>query len=251
MVCLEGGAFLRGQLCGVCAGGLRARGGAFCGRCSREFSGNVAVSAVCARCLARAPAFKCAVAPFLFRGALREVVHQLKYGGKRYLSFTLAGWMAQGFADERLRAPPPGVLVPVPLHWRRRLSRGFNQAELLARALERLHAGKLREHGAPVREPRAVVDEVDEVDGLYGAGLRVENLLVRVRATGTQTELGRGERWRNLRGAFAVRRRGMVRGRHVLLVDDVLTTGATLDACARELLLAGAASVRALVVARG
>jgi len=79
----------------------------------------------------------------------------------------------------------------------------------------------------------------------------VEGLLRRVRHTGTQTVLSRGERLGNLREAFALGRGAAVEGRHVLLVDDVLTTGATLDACARTLLSAGAASVRALSVARG
>lgn len=188
-------------------------------RCSR---------ARCADCLGRPPAFECAVAPVLLRGVAREVVHQFKYLKKTHLRFTLARWMAQALEDPRLREPVPDVWVPVPLHWSRRLWRGFNQAELLAEALR---DGCASRPGGPI--------------------LRVEELLGRVRGTGTQTVLRREEREENLRGAFSVRRWKRVEGLHVVLVDDVLTTGSTLDACARTLLLAGAASVRALAAARG
>ena len=162
-------------------------------------------------------------------------MHQFKYEGKRHLRFILAGWMAEGLGDPRLRAPPPEVLVPVPLHWSRQFARGFNQAELLAHALAELSPG-LRPYERAHSE-RAL-------------RLPVERMLRRVRDTGTQTVLSRGERLGNLRGAFALGRGALgrgagVSGRHVLLVDDVLTTGATLDACARVLLSAGAASVTA------
>jgi predicted amidophosphoribosyltransferase len=75
------------------------------------------------------------VAPVQMRGVVREAVHQFKYLRKTYLRFTLAGWMAAGLADPRLCSPAPDVLTSVPLHWSRRLTRGFNQAELLVETL--------------------------------------------------------------------------------------------------------------------
>jgi ComF family protein len=154
---------------------------------------------------------------------VREVVHQLKYEGKRYLRHIVCDWMQEGLLDSRLRDPLADVLVPVPLHWWKHRLRGFNQAEELATELSGSH------------------------------GLRMVGALRRVRSTGTQTRLAREERRANVRGAFSTRREceRQIQGRHVLLVDDVLTTGATLDACAGALLRGGAASVRALTAARG
>jgi len=108
------------------------------------------------------------------------------------------------------------VVVPVPLHWRRRRQRGFNQAEALVRSL----------------------------------GQPWQDALRRRRSTRSQTDLQAAQRHRNVRDAFVLRRRASVSGRLVLLVDDVATTGATLEACARVLRAAGAREVRALTVAR-
>jgi len=108
------------------------------------------------------------------------------------------------------------MVVPVPLHWRRRRQRGFNQAEALARAL----------------------------------GLPWRNALRRTRRTPSQTDLPAAQRHANVRNAFALRRRASVSGRSILLTDDVATTGATLEACATVLRAAGAREVRALTVAR-
>jgi ComF family protein len=135
----------------------------------------------------------------------------------------VGGRLAAPLAAE-LAAAPAGwdLVVPVPLHWRRRLARGYNQAAAIARPL----ACRL--------------------------GLPAAEALARCRPTPPQTALPRPARRHNPRGAFAVpaRHRRRLAGRRVLLVDDVVTTGATLDAAARALLAAGAAEVHAVAVAR-
>ena len=151
---------------------------------------------------------------------VRELIHRFKYQGHFYLRHQLAAWMAEGLADARLRHPPAEALVPVPLHAARQREREFNQAEVLAREVS------------------------------ARAGLPVENLLRRTRYTSTQTQLDRDERMENLRGAFCLRQHAEVSGRHLLLIDDVFTTGSTVEECARVLLESGAASVRVLTVAR-
>ncbi len=147
------------------------------------------------------------------KASLRAIVHALKYGGRRRVAGPLA---------ERLAAAGAGILdgadvvVPVPLHRARQRARGFNQAAELAQRL----------------------------------GVPVAHLLRRVRATPSQTDLPAARRHANVRGAFALARGASPRGATVVLVDDVETTGATLEACARVLRDAGAKEVRALTAAR-
>jgi ComF family protein len=136
-----------------------------------------------------------------------------KYDGRRSLAAPLRRLM-----QERGAAVLAGAdcVVPVPLHWRRRWRRGFNQALELS----------------------------------HGLGLPVLRALRRHENTRTQTDLPASARQRNVRDAFAFRRRVPIAGRRVVLVDDVSTTGATLEACARVLMAAGAAEVRTLTAAR-
>jgi ComF family protein len=165
----------------------------------------------------------------LYTGTLRALILQLKFRGRERLGERLGERMAVTWraAAEAGVAEPP-VLVPVPLHTSRQWQRGFNQAELLARGLARQLA---RERGGPA--------------------LRVERHgLRRIRATPPQTGLTLRARHENVRGVFDVPAPEKVRDRVVVVVDDVMTTGATLSACAAALKDAGAARVLALTLAR-
>lgn len=167
-------------------------------------------------------------APWSYDGPLGRAVVSLKFTG----ALALAGPLGRLLAEEpRLRGDARGLAhelaVPVPLHWRRRLARGFDQSEELARwAID--HA--LRIHGAAPRLAPRVVR--------------------RLRPTLPQTELDARERERNVEAAFRVVRPERVRGRRIVVIDDVTTTGATAKACAAALLAAGAASVDCVALLR-
>jgi len=153
-------------------------------------------------------------------GQVRAAVIGFKFGQQYHQRPRLVRWLHAGF--ERFAAGEEwDALVPVPLHPLRRRERGFNQAEELARGLGQR------------------------------TGLPVRNALRRAVATRQQTTLTRAQRWTNTRKAFAPRTRAVIAGQRLLLIDDVLTTGATTESCARELKLAGAAEVAVLCVARG
>ena len=208
------------HLCPACAAEAAQVTAPFCQQCSQPFSGDITGAFTCSNCDGRTFHFRCAVARYRGTGVVKEFIHRFKYQGHFYLRHQLADWMHEGFADERLQFPPPEALVPVPLHPARRREREFNQAEVLARLLgER-------------------------------TGLAMSDSLVRIRYTTTQTRLNREQRMENLRGAFVVRQSRPVTARHLLLIDDVLTTGSTVEECSRVLLEAGAASVRVLTAAR-
>jgi ComF family protein len=155
-----------------------------------------------------------------FEGVAREAVHALKFGGRRALASPLGDLIAEMDAAG-LGFGVPDLLAPVPLHPRRERERGFNQALLLARRV-----------GRAWRVPVCA------------------DVLERTLSTRPQTELTAEARRKNVRGAFALRRPERVTGRHVVLIDDVLTTGSTATVCARCLVAGGASTVGVLTVAR-
>jgi competence protein ComFC len=192
----------------------------FCAKCSEPFAGAITQTFSCANCEHRVLHFDCAVAAYRSRGPVRNVLHQFKYGKQRHLRYPIAQWLGESLDDPRLRGRHFDLVVPVPLHPARERERGFNQAALLA---ERLAAS---------------------------AAIPLRPALERIRYTTTQTAYDRAERMENLHGAFRLRKNEDVRELHVLLIDDVLTTGSTLSECARILRAAGAVSVHAATAAR-
>lgn len=165
--------------------------------------------------------FEFATAAYRTRGVVRDLIHQFKYNRQLHLRHLLGRMLTEGFRDPRLSDLQPSVIVPVPLHPARKREREFNQAEVLAEL-----AGRR-------------------------LGLPVEDCLRRTRYTKTQTHFHREERFGNLRGAFAPHPGPRMEGKVVALVDDVLTTGSTADACASVLREMGASAVVVIAVARG
>jgi ComF family protein len=198
--------------------------GPLCEVCGNRLVPYALQGQVCIHCEESGPSFEHATAFGEYAGALRGLVHLLKYqsvrSAARPLGISLAGTIREMFSE----CDGPFLLVPVPLHRERRSTRGFNQSQLIAKVAMR----ELRDL------PIAFASKV----------------LVRTRSTESQTGYTREQRRANLRGAFKVPDRARVKGCKILLVDDVLTTGATADECARILLRAGAKQVLVATVAR-
>ncbi|MGF1606511.1 MAG: ComF family protein [Rhodothalassiaceae bacterium] len=194
-------------VCGECFAGLTPITGSICARCGLPFELAQPDGSVCAACLARPPRYPCARAAFVYAAVSRDLILAFKRGDRTDLAPVLATHLA------RVAAPllgPDTVIVPVPLHRSRLRRRRYNQAVLLGRIL----AARCRRD--------------------FAAGA-----LIRKRATPSQGGLNPSQRRRNVAGAFAVRQPRRVAGRPVVLVDDVLTTGATANACARALMRGG------------
>jgi len=186
-----------------------------CRRCGLELERTVEL---CGRCTTRLPKFTAAWPGYAYRGQLERLIQRFKFHGDLAAGRVLARLLAGRLAS--MAAPRPDLMVPVPLHPRRRLRRGFNQAALLARDL-----------------------------GAHLGGLPWLEVLQRRRSTRAQSDLPAERRRGNVRGAFEIDR--LPSGaRYIALVDDVMTTGSTLDECARVLLRSGVDRVDVWVVAR-
>jgi ComF family protein len=211
---------LRSPVCAACWRSVHGIVAPLCVRCGDALPSWRAPGPYCARCRRRPPGIDLARSAGRYEGALREILHVFKYEKRRPLAVPLAKLMRDAGRDVLAGAD---AVVPVPLHPRRAWSRGFNQADDLAREL----------------------------------GLPVWRVLRRVRHGPPQAGLPAARRAGNVREAFGLRAivgvrrtRSLLRNRRVVLIDDVMTTGATLEACSRVLRLGGANSVRALTVAR-
>lgn len=207
-----------GSLCAACFQKFTFVTPPCCDHCGIPFEGAVIDDLVCGACLRDKPAFDRARAVFIYSADSRALILKLKHGDRTDAATHLARWLQRSGAELLSRCD---VIVPVPLHRWRLFMRTYNQAALLANALGRL-AGK----------PVAV------------------DVLRRIKATPPQGKLDRTARRRNVARAFAVASATKIEKRRVLLIDDVLTTGATADACARCLFDAGAVAVDVLVLAR-
>ena len=192
----------------------------FCPRLGIPFVYDPGPELLSMEAIASPPAYARARAAVRYDDVAKTLVHALKYQDRTDLAPAMGRWMARA-GEELLNEAD--WLIPVPLHWRRAWHRRYNQSGALARAIERQSGVKVR-----------------------------GELLRRVRATEQQVGLSRPQRASNVQGAFKVSadRQSEVQGRRVVLIDDVLTSGATVDACARALLRAKAATVDVLVFAR-
>jgi len=205
-------------LCAACWSKLSCIAPPYCERLGIPFPYDPGPGVVSIEAIADPPAYRRARAAVRYGDVASILVHALKYGDRLDLAPLMGRWMANA---GRALVADTDAIVPVPLHWRRHWARRFNQAEALA--------------GMIAKETGAAV---------------AHSALKRVKSTPQQVGLSRSERALNVQGAFRVPSEGEVAGRRLLLVDDVLTTGSTLDACARTLLRAGAGQVDVLVFAR-
>ncbi len=207
------------HICPTCRDQLPLVTSPLCPLCGIPFIG-IGNDHRCGKCLSNPPHFDAARAHFLYEGSIRDLIHSFKYNRLTHLRSPLALMTLEGI-HTFLTAQDIHLIVPVPLHRSRLRQRGFNQAVLLGRVIA-------RDLSLPM----------------------VPDALIRTRQTEPQIELSAAERRVNVKGAFSVKKTECIAGKRVLLLDDVMTTGSTMDECAKELKKAGATTVIAVTVAR-
>jgi ComF family protein len=207
------------HICPTCRERLPLVSSPLCSICGIPFTGTGGDHR-CGTCLTHPPHFDTARARYLYEGPIRDLIHSFKYNQLTHLRYPLALLTLEGVngcvPDHDLH-----LIVPVPLHRSRLRQRGFNQAALLGSVLSRRLALPM-----------------------------LPDALVRTRPTEPQITLSAAERRVNVKGAFTVNRPDRIAGKRILLLDDVMTTGSTMDECAKELKKAGAAVVIAATIAR-
>lgn len=190
-----------------------------CSKCGGKMFGESVESLVCEKCRSKTVYYDAGYSAYIYAAALRELIHLFKYAKRRYLQSFLGGLMLD-YLREHAEMSQYNAIVPVPLHWWRYCWRGFNQAADLARPLS-------KQFRIPI----------------------LKRSLRRVRYTRPQVGLSPDERKSNIRNAFKVSRPAKIAGKNLLLIDDVITSGATLNECARMLKGAGASGVTILTLA--
>jgi ComF family protein len=215
-------------LCPNCSGGFLPVEPPICIKCGMTFKSREGEDHLCGECITTPKRFRIARAPGIYDQALMEMIHYLKYNGKIQLAGPLGALLCTSFISQ-WDTNTIDLIVPVPLHIKRFRSRGFNQSFLLIKDWLRI---------AEVLNVNISHVQIDK------------HVLVRNRWTDPQTGLGRKKRILNIKNAFNITDPKKVAGKRILLVDDVYTTGTTVNECAKVLLKSGAQYVDVLTLAR-
>ena len=206
------------SVCGHCIGLIKRNPSPYCVRCGRSVD---MAGCACDDCLKNTPAFSKAYSAFLYEGTLKELILQFKYNGKLALSGDLSGFLSDFLYDNPDILEGIDAITFVPIGIDRMIKRGFNQSKILAKHLSDSY------------------------------GIPLMDCIEKAHSTKHQNELSRSERLSNLKDAFRAKGGANLNGLTILIVDDVMTTGATLNECSIALMKAGAAGVRCLTLARG
>ncbi|MBN1405208.1 MAG: ComF family protein [Candidatus Omnitrophica bacterium] len=208
-------------ICADCFKEIKINKPPLCIKCSRSLYGLPEISALCGVCLSSAYHFDKAFVCCSYEGLIKELIHKFKYNNRKYLIY-LFDKIIEDFMKDKITACDINMAVPVPLYGARARERGFDQALLLSKNISRALNIPLN-----------------------------YNILIRNRNTAQQANLGKTQRFNNIKGAFSVREKSVFNKKNLLLVDDVFTTGATANECAKVLKQSGAKKVFLLTLARG
>lgn len=206
------------SICEDCKNDLEYNDGLCCQKCGRPLNHYYGLD-LCYDCICKAPIFDKGVAPLKYEGYTRECIHKYKYKDQAYLYEFFAELIVAKLIEEYIQFD---IVIPVPLSRKRFSKRGYNQAELLAIYIAKVMKSNVK-----------------------------NNVLIRVKDTIRQSQLSKKQRFANMKGVFKVNDKELLTDKTVLLVDDIYTTGATTNECAKQLLLAGAKSVYVAVIAAG
>ena len=207
-------------VCAYCWGKIKRNLPPFCYRCGRHLEKNNLTKNICPACIKRPLHFDRAFSPCLYEGALKELIHEFKYKNKDYLGPILSKLMIEFIREYNLPIDLMDFIIPIPLHKTRLREREFNQAQILS----------------------------DYIALEFNKKVMPDNLR-RCRYTKTQTELEENERFLNVKGSFVIDKSQDIKGKNILLVDDVLTTAATSSEAAYALKSAGVNIVFVLTLA--